>query len=281
MAGQAWDISVIGYLDDLPLWAVFVASTLIVLACTELGYLVARRANGVKSAKAKIVTGPVVSSSIGLLALILAFAFGSATSRYDERKALVLDEANAIGTAYLRADLLPPSERDAFQRLLHEYVRVRLEVVKNPTPESIERAISLSEQMHVELWSSAVAVARAQPTPATSLLLQALNDVIDLHQKRVTVALHHRIPPVLWFALYGLVALTMFIGGYDAGTDGGRRPGPARLAVAFSLALVLFLIAALDRPLEHMSIVSQSAMVDLEREIRESRGPERPSPSTP
>ena len=264
-------MSIIGFIDGLPLWAIFLASTLVVLVFTELGFQLGRRARSRSTGRDRIKTGPVVGSSIGLLALILAFAFGSATSRYDERKQLVLEEANAIGTAYLRADLLPEAERVAIQRILYEYVTMRIEAVqKNKPKEVLERKILESEHMHAELWSRAVSVASEQPTPVSALFLQALNDVIDLHEKRVTVALHYRLPAVLWIALYGLVALTMVVGGYDAGVDGGRRSSTTLLAVAFAFAVVIFLIAALDRPHHQISTVSQDALFDLEKVIRRS-----------
>ena len=71
----------------------------------------------------KIQTGPVVAASLGLLAFMLAFTFGAVTKRYDDRKQLVLDEANAIGTACLRADLLPEPDRDSVRRLLYDYAQ--------------------------------------------------------------------------------------------------------------------------------------------------------------
>jgi hypothetical protein len=272
MKSHSWDARIIEFIDGLPLWAIFVASTILVLVFTELGFQLGRRARGRSTTKITSKTASVVGSSLGLLALILAFAFGSANSRYDERRHLILDEANAIGTTYLRAELLPEAQRAAIQHILHKYVALRIEAVQTRNSmKEIERAILRSENMQAELWSRAVSVAMERPTPATALFLQALNEMIDLHQKRVSVALHHRVPGVLWVALYALVALFVVVGGYEAGAGEGRRSGTTpRVAVALALAVVLFLIAALDRPLHQLSTLDQSALIDLEQVMRQS-----------
>ncbi|MFN2189419.1 MAG: hypothetical protein ACK2T3_11705 [Candidatus Promineifilaceae bacterium] len=138
------------FMDGFPLWAIFFASVAIILLSIEIGYRLGKRQRGRLVAKEKIQTGPVVAASLGLLAFILAFTFGSVTSRLADRQQLVLDEANVIGTVYLRADLLEPSDRNEIQRILYDYVNLRLDRLKDGGLQQIEEGIARSEDMQSE-----------------------------------------------------------------------------------------------------------------------------------
>ena len=191
------------FMDGLPLWMVFVVSAIIIVASIEVGFLLARRQHRRGGEAQKITTGPVVAASLGLLAFMLAFTFGAVMSRFDDRKQLVLEEANAIGTAFLRIDSLPKQEKDQMQRILYDYITLRIEAVQSNDLEYLEQALITSAQMQNEMWSVAMSVAQRNPTPISALLVESLNQLIDLHQKRITVLAYHRMPTVFWFALYG------------------------------------------------------------------------------
>ena len=263
-------MNVIEYMDRLPLWAIFFASVSIILLSIEIGFRLGKRQRSRLVAREKIQTGPVVAASLGLLAFILAFTFGSVTSRVADRQQLVLDEANAIGTTYLRADLLEPSDRNEIQHILYDYVNLRLEILEDGWFQKIQEGIAKSEEIQSELWSRAVAIAVRNPTPLSSLFLQSLNDLIDLHQERVTVGIHHRMPGIFWIALYGLTVLAMIIGGYDAGLAGGRRSATTLLSVSLAFSVVLILVVALDRPQIELLKVNQAALVDLQHAMQRS-----------
>src|SRR4029077_1272694 len=127
--------------------------------------------------------GAMVGSVLGLLAFMLAFTFGMAASRFDTRKQLVLEEANAIGTTYLRAAMLP-ERRDEIRALLRSYVDGRLEAVRSGR---VAVEILRSEATQGQLWSAATAVGLQHPDSiVVGLFVGSLNDVIDLHAKRVT-----------------------------------------------------------------------------------------------
>lgn len=192
------------------------------------------------------------------------------TSRYDERKQLVLSEANVIGTVYLRVDLLPQADRTEIQSILYDYVTLRIDGLKRGKLQQIQQGIDRSKELQVELWSRAVAIAVQNPTPVSALFLQSVNELIDLHQRRVTVGLHDRMPTIFWGALYSLTVLAMLVGGYDAGLIGRRRSITTLIAVALAFSVVLLLIVALDRPLHQFSIVSQAALLDLQQDIQRS-----------
>ena len=257
-------------MDRLPLWLVFVVSAMIIIASTEVGFLLGRRQHTRGAETQKITTGPIVAASLGLLAFMLAFTFGAVMSRFDDRKQLVLEEANAIGTAFLRADALPEQARDRIQRILYDYITLRIDATQSKDAENIMQAVIKSEQMQKEMWSLAMSIAQREPTPVSALLLQSLNQLIDLQQKRITVSAYHRMPTVFWFALYGLVILAMAVGGYDTGLPGGERSTTARLIVAVAFSLVLLLIVALERPVVALTSVNQAALIDVQRSIKAS-----------
>src|SRR3954471_7000067 len=193
-----------GLLDTLPLWAVFVVTIVIVLLSVEFGRRLARyqtrRFEGEKESSIGSIagsTGAMVGAMLGLLAFMLAFTFGMATSFFQARREVVLSEANAIGTTYLRAAMLPESIATEARHLLREYVDVRLEAAKGI---NVDQAVSHSEELHGRLWSQAIAASANDRSPVTALFIQSLNEVIDLHAKRVMVALRTRIPPPIWLA---------------------------------------------------------------------------------
>jgi hypothetical protein len=204
----------------------------------------------------------IVAAGLGLLAFLLAFTFGMAASRFDTRRGLVLDEANAIGTTYLRAALLPEPHRTEIRTLLREYVDLRLEAVQ---PGMAVSARERSEELQGRLWAQAVSVAE-KPTPITGLFIQSLNEVIDLHAKRVTLGLRNRIPLTIWVALYSTAILAMAGVGYYAGLASTTR-SLATLALVVTFSGILCLIADLDRPQEGLLEVSQQAMVDLRKSL--------------
>ena len=263
-------MSIIELMDKSPLWGMFLLSAAMILVSNESGFSVGKRQRRKDVSGDKIQTGPVVAASLGLLAFILAFSFGSVTSRYDDRKQLLLKEANAIGTAFLRADLLTEPDRSEMRRVLFDYVTLRVDLSRRDSLEEIQLGIEKSEEMQRTLWSRAAAIARMQQTPISALVLQSLNEVIDLHGERLIVVLHHRMPHFFWYALYGLTVLTMIVSGYDAGLKGGRRSITTLVAPTLAFSTILLLIIALDRPLHGLSTVNQAAMINLQQDMYHS-----------
>jgi hypothetical protein len=199
---------------------------------------------------------------------MLAFTFGLAATRFDARRMLVLEEANAIGTANLRAGLLPEPNRSEIRKLFREYVDVRLQAVN---PDATEQAVSKSSELHRALWSQASEVAALDNhSILTGIFVQSLNEVIDLHAKRVMFALHNRIPELVWLVLYFIAILSMTALGYQEGLSGSRR-SLAVLALAFTFSAVMLLIADLDRPQEGMLRAGQRTMLDLRESLKNSK----------
>jgi len=252
-------------LDALPLWGLFAAIVALVLLSIEAGYRLGIYRRGRSDREKDAPVGAMVGSTLGLLAFMLAFTFGMAASRFDARKQLVLDEANAIGTTYLRVAMLP-ERRDELRSLLREYVDVRVETVKSGRAvEGIRR----SEQIQSQLWTHATAVGQQHPDSiVVGLFVASLNEMIDLHAKRVTAGLRNRIPGAIWVALFAIAVLSLSAMGYHAGLVGTSR-SLAILVVALTFSAVIALIADLDRPQEGTLTVSQQALIDVRESMNE------------
>jgi hypothetical protein len=250
-------------LDIVPLWALLVCIMLVVLLSVEGGYRIgrfrARRAHEMETP-----VGEMVASTLGLLAFILAFTFGLAASRFDAKRQLLVDEANAIGTTYLRADMLP-ERRDELRALLREYVDVRIDAIN---PGKLAQSIRRSEDLQNRLWGLTVPIAVKNPNSIiVGLFVQSLNDVIDLHTKRLAAAVRNRIPFAIWAALYGISVFSFAAMGYHSGLTGTTR-SLVIIAVAFTFSVVIVLIADLDRSQEGVLTVSPQALIDLRQSMR-------------
>jgi hypothetical protein len=250
-------------LDVLPLWLLLGTILLVVLLSVEAGYRVGNmRSHQVKEQETPV--GEMVAATLGLLAFVLAFTFGLAANRYDARRQLLLDEANAIGTTYLRAEMLPEAG-DQIRALLRNYVDARLQAVK---PGQFTEGVRRSEELQNQLWAITVRVTKDQPTSiVVGLFIQSLNETIDLHAKRLTAGVRNRIPIAIWAALYGISILSFAAMGYHSGLTGTSR-SLVIVAVAITFSAVIGLIADLDRPQQGILKVSQQALIDLRRSMR-------------
>jgi hypothetical protein len=252
-------------LDVVPLGVLFVAFGLFLWLAMEGGYRLGVWRKAHTSGEKEQPVGAMVASILGLVALVLGFTFSLAASRFDARRMAVLEEANAIGTTYLRSRLLPQPQRTEVARLLAQYVEVRVHATEEG---KTQQALTRSEELHEQLWAQAVAAAEQDSgSIMTGLFIQSLNEVIDLHAKRVFVGLRSRIPLVIWIGLFGLAMLGMAAVGYQAALSATRR-SPAMLALVLTFSVVLLLIADLDRGQEGLLRVSQQAMVDLQKTIQ-------------
>ncbi len=255
------------FLDVLPLWLLFPLTIALVIGAVELGYRVGRRrrrfeAGGEPEKDAPV--GAIVAATLGLLAFMLGFTFSLAASRFDDRRRIVIDESNAMGTTYLRAGMLPEPHASSVQPLLREFVEVRLSMVD---PTAIEAGLARSAELQQRLWAEATATFNEDPhSLVAGLFTQALNEMIDLHAKRNMFALHSRLPELVWLVLY-LIALTAMMSlGYQQGLSGSRR-SLAVGALALTFSAVILLIADLDRPQQGLLRVSQRSMRDLQRSM--------------
>lgn len=211
------------------------------------------------------------AASLGMLALLLGFTFSMAAGRFDQRRDLVVQETNAIGTALLRAQLLPAGYADQAQELLEQYVSARV-AFQNAGID--EKALSQSDQKSIALqdalWSlTADMTATVQPTVTISLFVQSLNEVIDLQATR-KAALEHRVPEIVFLVLYIVAIFAFSLIGYGCGLAKKRNFVPTLVMIVL-ISVVIILITDLDRPRRGLFQVSQQTFLDLEAQIEDAR----------
>ncbi len=258
-----------GPLDFLPLWCVFLATAAVVLLAIEGGFRLGNYRRRRSEGEDKPPIGEAVAATLALLAFILAFTFGLASSWFDLRRRLVIDEANAIGTTYLRAGMLPKPHGAAVRGLLREYMDARLEA---SVPGKLGQSVERSEELHARLWVHATALGEEHGNSVVvGLFIWSLNDVIDLHTKRLALGPRTRLPGSIWLTLYFVAALGMSLIGYHSGLAGSCR-SLANLALALAFSAVLTLIADMDRPQEGLLRVSMQPLMDLQKSLRSPRG---------
>jgi hypothetical protein len=245
-----------------PLW-LFVATVAVLLGAVESGYRLGRHRRGT-GAQEEIPAGTIGGATLVLLAFVLAFTFGLAATRYDSRRDLLQQEANAIGTTYLRTSFVPEPGRGELRARLRDYTNARVEWTM---PGRLQAAIRRSEALHRELWAEAERVATsAQDPELMSLFIQSLNETIDLHAKRKAMALWAHIPITIWIALYVVAILTMATMGYHAGVTGAHR-SLAGIAFVLSFAVIMLLIADLDDPYRGLLRADDRPLLDLRQSL--------------
>jgi hypothetical protein len=250
-------------LDSLPIWVLYILTVLSMLATMDVGYRQTRAGQRKAPDKGDADVGSMVGASLALLAFLLAFVVGFGATIFNERRQLVMAEANAIGTTYLRAGYLQEPYKTEARDLLREYTDLRLTALD---PAQRAAALTRSEQIHDELWARAEVIAFESPWDTTSLYIASLNEVIDLHSNRLSVGLGIRVPPTILLGLYVVALLTMFLVGVQTGY-GARRNYLALIVLVLILAVVFFLIVDLDRAQDGLLQVPQQPLIDLQRQL--------------
>jgi hypothetical protein len=199
---------------------------------------------------------------LGLLALIIGFSFSMALSRFEARRDAVVNEANAIGTAALRARLLPDPQRAEALKLLREYIQIRVDIVQHgQSLAESKTAVDRSNGIQEALWSQVKALtAKDNSMVPTGLFLQALNEMIDDQAKRLA-ALRNRIPNIALLGLFGIAATAAGFAGYASGLDTKRTRLPVCI-MGLLVAMVIILIFDLDRPSSGLIVNNQQSMID-------------------
>jgi hypothetical protein len=248
--------------DSVPVWVFFLGTILIVLGSIYAGFRLGRSAHRSSEDEKEAPISGVSGAVLGLTAFMLVFTFSIVAERYDARKALVREDANAIRTAYQRADFLPGPDRAETKDLLGKYLGLRLEFVQAG---GIERSKTLrveTDRIQRRVWNIAVSNAeRDMNSDVAALYIESLNNLFEVNASRVAIGLQARIPFMIWVVLYGLTILGMLSLGYHTGISGSKW-SKATLILALSFAMVITMIASLDRP--GGSRVTQQPLVDLQ-----------------
>lgn len=263
-------------MNDVPIWAVFVGTTLMVVLCIEAGYRLGTIAHRRSPEEKESPVSAMVGAALGLSAFLLAFTFGLVYDRFDDRKALVREDAAAIRTAYVRADFLPEPDRAEAKGLLARYLDDRLTVAHQGSldPDHVGRFLAAARQIQVRLWDMAVANARKDMnSDVAALYIESLNQLNEIHAARIVLGVQARVPGQIWLVLYVITVLGMLGVGYQTGIAASKRSIVASV-MAVCFALVIGAIAAIDRPDSGLIKTPQTPLVDLRESL--ARGPGGP-----
>jgi hypothetical protein len=239
------------------------------LAAVIIPVLVGQRLGNYQIKKQLIIPqesiGSAVSAAFGLLAFMMAITFQIAANRYEDRKALLIEEVKQIRTSYLRASLVPEPYRSTTQRLLIEYVAIRVELNKDTT--KIQQAIHRSHQILDTLWSYAEALAVIdRSSEVYALYTTAINDLVEAYNERLVMVFTYRIPLAIMWGLFIIGFLSMFLLGYQFGVS-GKGSFMINMLLAVTFAVVMSLIFALDRPEEGFVTLDQKPLMTLTQQL--------------
>lgn len=239
-----------------------------IILINEFGFHAGKFVQTRTDSEVKVLTGSIQASVLGLLALLLGFTFSMSMQRFDNRSMALIDEANAIGTAVLRVQLLPDKYKADATQLFKQYIESRVAIGQLDLTRHSERK---KYNQHIidlqnKLWSLAILAANDDPRPVTSgAFIQSLNDVIDKQGKRNALLQMH-VPEVVLILLFIVFISSGGILGYSGGISGKRVLAPIIL-VSLLITLIVFIIIDLDRPKRGLIQVNQGVMSELVIEV--------------
>jgi hypothetical protein len=238
------------------------------VATIEIGYRIGVKRQAVTNESLKTHLNSIQASIIGILALLLGFTFSLSLQRYDGRSEAVVEEANAIGTTYLRTQLLPETLRNDVQASLRQYVDLRVQEGKVSLSNYPLRKVMLDKttKAQTRLWDYAIRAAEIDPNPVrTGLFIQALNEVIDNFGKR-NATINRHVPELILLLLYGTFLLAGVILGFTSGVA-GHRPSMVGYLMVLIIVILVYIILDLDRPRRGFIAVSQAPLLELQTSL--------------
>jgi len=207
----------------------------------------------------------VQGATLTLLGLIIGFTFSMALNRYDQRKNYEEEEANAIGTEYLRADLLPEADAAKVRGLLKRYLDERVKFYTLRDDDELAKSDAATAKLQAELWAAVKAPALAQPSPVTALAVSGMNDVLNT-QGYTQAAWWNRIPTSAWALMAAIsICANVLVG---LGAKKTNRRTALFLVMPFVVALAFFLIADIDAPRRGVILVKPQNLQSLVQSLR-------------
>lgn len=247
-----------------------IALMLAMVGLMELGRYLGLKRSKRDEAGARAGLGAIEGSVFALLGLMIAFTFTSAATRFDHRRQLIVQETNAIGTAWLRLDLLQPDARASVRDLFRQYLDQRLDAYQSAG--DFARATALlaeSQKTQQHIWDAAIAAAKAEANPAITVsLLPALNAMFDIATTR-TLAIRMHPPAIIFVSLAACALIAALMAGY--GMSGGRREWTHIIVFAALMAGAVYIIIDMEYPRLGMIRVQSfdQALIDLRQGMNE------------
>lgn len=226
---------------NYPRW-VFVATFVLLWLSAEIGVLLRKPLGGLAE-DLRADYGVILGATLTLLGLIIGFTFSMATTRYDQRKTYEEEEANAIGTEYLRVDLLPAASAAEARGLLVRYTALRIQFYQTRDRGELPRIDADTAALENQLWQAAAAAAKAQPSPISQLAVSGMNDVLNA-EGYTQAAWWNRIPPAAWGLMYAVAIVSEFLVGFGS----RRRNRFLSIILPLLVATCFFLISDIDSP---------------------------------
>jgi hypothetical protein len=217
---------------------------------------------------ARVGTGAIEGAVFALIGLLIAFTFSGAASRFDTRRQQIVQEANAIGTAWLRLDVLAAESQPALRDLFRQYVDSRLAAYrKSPDVEAARAELDRSRELQTQIWNRSVEAARSSPTPAgTTVLLPALNEMIDIVTTRTAASFMHPPPEI-----FGLLFALSLVGALFAGSAmAGRQSRDPLHMIGFAAVMALSAYVILDLEFPRVGLIRIDAADQLLVDVREN-----------
>jgi hypothetical protein len=241
------------------MWVLYPVVIALMVIAAELGHIIGWRTRRRDPDHADL--GTLTGATLGLLALLLAFGFSIALSRYEARRTMVLEEANAIGSTANFALMLPAPAQQPILSLLRDYTVVRAGFGIPFDPPKFQRDLARSLDLQARLWQQAIAVTAADPQSLPAYrFVASLNEMNNVHERRLT-ALRYHIPAAVVFTLTSVALVAMAFAGYNAGVTGTRRFYPSMIMAVTAGALIV-LVMDLDRPSRGLIQVPVQPLID-------------------
>ena len=248
---------------DSPL-LVFVLSFFVLWLSTRIGASFLRRHRKLEE-DTREDFGVILAATLTMLGLLIGFSFSMATGRYDQRKNYEEAEANAIGTEYVRADLLPAADAAKVRALLRNYLDQRVLSYVTRDEQQIRQIDARTAQLQTELWSAVLAPAAAQPTPMVALAVSGMNDVLN-SQGYTQAAWRNRIPIAAWGLMAAIAICCNVLVGY--GARNLKAKGILFLVLPLVVSISFFLIADIDSPRGGVIRVNPQNLASLVESLR-------------
>ena len=236
----------------------------LILLSFEFGYFISKHINKSANTDAAGAITPMVTGLLAMLGFVLAFSLAMAAAEHKVRKKNALDDANIITTAYLRADLVDEPVKSNVKQYLKEYVGIRIQAANNR--DQLNKYTTKSLELQEMLWSEVISLRKGDYKKSSLMLIQSINELIVIHEKRLVTTLHNRIPTSIWLTLLAISSFTMITMGVRAGISHSRHL-IVSIPLILAFAALTTVIVDLDR-IQHKFIkTNQQAMIDLQKKM--------------
>jgi hypothetical protein len=206
----------------------------------------------------------VLGATLTLLALLIGFTFSMAAGRYDQRKNFEEEEANAIGTEFVRADLLPPADAAKVRELLREYLDLRIVYYSHLTHEQLQQNDAATAQLQARLWAAITPAVNADPNPVRAIVAEGMNDVLN-RQGYTQAAWLNRVPIAAWLLMMAIAVFSNILFGYRAK---GKKSRLMFLYLPVALSISFFLVSDIDSPRGGVIVVAPQNLEILADSLR-------------